>query len=317
MKANSDIDKENLMVYAHECRIDNMPESLKAGEVLDLSKYAKCGTTKSSCKIGNAHNSQNVIPETDKDFKYVFGNAYAGQEIYFAITNEDSYLFFYGTTNIVENSNAPAAPGEADGDIPVDDVSGTITSAESAKDFDAQEVRQTGENTFELGEKVKKEDLKLRIDSARADSALYDTIAKADKTFKKDKARLLAYNITLSSDNCDRFKLTNGINITLRYPSDMAKDWNKYNYKVYHFVTFDYKKLENLEKAKIEEVKCTADKNGVHFTAPSFSNYVISVTPKERRQRFSRHGRIQCDAEHCDTCHPALGSRYFRRVCET
>ena len=230
---------------------------------------------------------------------------------------EELYLFFYGTTNIVENSNAPAAPGEADGDIPVDDVSGTISSAESAKDFDAQEVLQTGENTFELGEKVKKEDLKLRIDSARADSALYDTIAKADKTFKKDKARLLAYNITLSSDNCDRFKLTNGINITLRYPSDMAKDWNKYNYKVYHFVTFDYKKLENLEKAKIEEVKCTADKNGVHFTAPSFSNYVISVTPKERRQRFSRHGRIQCDAEHCDTCHPALGSRYFRRVCET
>ena len=60
----------------------------------------------------------------------------------------------------------------------------------------------------------------------------------------------------------------------------MAKNWNKYNYKVYHFVDFDYDKLTDLETPKVESVKCTADKDGVHFMAPSFSNYVISVTPK-------------------------------------
>lgn len=75
-------------------------------------------------------------------------------------------------------------------------------------------------------------------------------------------------------------KLRDGINLTLKYPSDMAKDWNKYNFKVYHFVEFDYDKLELLDSPKIEEVKCTADKNGIHFKAPSFSVYVISVTPK-------------------------------------
>ena len=142
------------------------------------------------------------------------------------------------------------------------------------KHFDGQ----TGK--YALGEKVSKDDLKLNIYAVSSDAALYDKIAKADKTFNKDKARLLSYDIGLSSDTCNRFKLKDGIQLTIRYPSDMAKDWSKYNYKIYHFVNFDYDKLIYLETPKMEEVKCTADKNGMHFKAPSFSNYVISVTPK-------------------------------------
>ena len=75
-------------------------------------------------------------------------------------------------------------------------------------------------------------------------------------------------------------KLRDGINLTLKYPSDMAKDWNMYSFKVYHFVEFDYDNLYFLDSPRIEEVKCTADKNGIYFKAPSFSVYVVSVTPK-------------------------------------
>ncbi|MBQ9902727.1 MAG: hypothetical protein IJM51_10165 [Clostridia bacterium] len=163
----------------------------------------------------------------------------------------------------------------------MDDDSGTITSAESAKDFEAQEVIfDLDEEKYKLGEKVNKNDLKLSISPASSGEALYSQIAKADKNFNKDKSRLVAYDISLSSDTCDRFKLKNGINLTLKYPSDMAKEWNKYNYKVYHLADFDYDKLALLDPAKVEEIKCTADKNGIHITAPGFSRYAISITPK-------------------------------------
>ena len=278
VKANPDINAEEAFILSDNCPIDKLPETIKAGEVLDLSRYAKCGTTKSTYFLMCPGS---VIPESDKDFKFVFGNAYAGKSILIQLANDNAYVSFFGTVQVIENPDAPAAPGEATGDVPVDDISGTITAAESTKDFDAQEVVFSDEQgKFVLGEKVNKEDLTLGILPVSADEALYDKLAKADKGFKKDEARLLAYDILLSKDSNPLIKLRDGINLTLKYPSDMAKDWNKYNFKVYHFVEFDYDKLEFLDSPKIEEVKCTADKNGIHFKAPSFSVYVISVTPK-------------------------------------
>ena len=96
----------------------------------------------------------------------------------------------------------------------------------------------------------------------------------------ENECRLIAYNIDLKSDSCDLFKLEKGINLTLKYPSDIAKEWDKYNYKVYHFKDFDYKAMKYLNSPDIEGVKCTADKNGIHFNAPGFSIYAISVTTK-------------------------------------
>ena len=284
VKLNPDIDANALELYTDSCEIDKLPETVKAGEVLDLSKYAKCGNTKSSYEMfcyGDTSQQLSVIPETDKDFKFVFGNAYAGKNVFIYLNNDDSYTSFSGTVKVLENPDAPAAPEKPKGDVPVDDISGTITAAESTKDFDAQEILFSNEqHQYVLGEKVNKEDLSLCISPDSTGEALYDTIAKADKTFKKDTARLLAYDITLKNDKTDKIKLKDGINLTIKYPSDMAKDWNKYNFKVYHFVTFDYDHLKELDSAKIEEVKCTADKDGVHFKAPSFSNYVIAMTPK-------------------------------------
>ena len=270
---------------------EDFGKSVKAGEVIDLSKYKSYSNTKSEYVSlvllpgedgeGLLSTDQFAIPESDKDMKLVFGNAYADKYIDIEISNKDSLLSFTYIVHILKNSNAPEAPGEASGDIPVDDISGTITSAESTKDFDAQEVIYDDEKEkFVLGEKVEKKDLKLSISPVSAGETLYSKIAKADKNFKKDSARLLAYDITLSNDKTSRFKLKDGINLTLKYPSDMAKDWNKYNYKVYHFVTFDYDQLKDLDEPKIEVIKCTADKNGIHFKAPSFSKFSISVTPK-------------------------------------
>ena len=286
LKVNPNAKKEKLVVLADYPRLE-LPETMKAGEVVDLSKYAKCGDTKSTYDIwyyeeDDSGKTGAVLPETDKDFKFVFGNAYAGKRIVINLYNSGSYIrCILGDQDLVKNPDAPAAPGKAKGDVPVDDISGTISAAETTKDFDAQEVVFSDkEKKYVLGEKLKKEDLKLDIAKLPNEESLYDAIAKADKTFKKDSARLLGYNITLSHGECTLIKLKDGINLTIKYPSDMAKDWNKYNYKVYHFAQFDYDKLESLEEPKIESVKCTADKNGIHFKAPSFSNYVISVTPK-------------------------------------
>ena len=127
VKANPAIKRDALLLYVDPSEIDKMPESVKAGEVLDLSKYAKCGATKSSYEAWCCNDSNNLIPETDKDYKFIFSNAYAGKEIIINITNDASYVSFSGKTKIVENPNAPKAPGKADGDIPVDDISGTIT----------------------------------------------------------------------------------------------------------------------------------------------------------------------------------------------
>ena len=276
LKVNPGIDSGSAIILAGGYAIDKLPVTVKAGEVLDLSKYAKCGAKKSSYRMLCP---EPVLTETDNDFKFVFGNAYAGKDIQIELTNDDSYASFVGTVKVTANPDAPAAPEKAKGDVPVDDISGTIVSAESAKDFDAQEV-VLSDGKYVLGEKVNKDDLRLSISPISAGEALYDRIAAADKSFQKDKARLLAYDITLSHNGIKLIKLKDGINLTIRYPSDMAKDWNKYNYKVYHFVTFDYDKLENLATPRIEEIKCTADKNGIHFKSPNFSNYAISVTPK-------------------------------------
>ena len=134
---------------------------------------------------------------------------------------------------------------------------------------------------FFLGEKVKKEDLTLSFNKINNTEPYYDLIAKADKNFKKDTARLLVYDMYLSynGDRC-LVKLTGGINFTLNYPADMAKDWNKYNYTVYHIADFDYDKMEYLETKKVETVKAKVDKNGIHIPGTSFSDYVVSITPK-------------------------------------
>ena len=281
---------ENMM--SSEIAIPGMtsdhPKEVKAGEKIDLSKYKSCGNKKSYCELeivdlsnGVEQTGKSVIPESTENMILVIGNAYADKDVMVRIYNDNSGLVFVGYLHIIKNPDAPAAPGAADGDVPVDDVSGTITSAESTKNFDAQEVKLNEDtHKYVLGEKVSKEDLKLGLASVPANEARYNQIAKADKTFNKEKAKLFVYDITLSSDSCDRFKLKDGINLTIKYPADLAKDWNKYNFKVYHFVDFDYDNLEKLDETKIVSEKCTADKDGIHFKAPSFSYYAISATPK-------------------------------------
>ena len=265
--------------------IPNLPEKVKAGEKLDLSALNKYGKTKSYYEFIQQvfyPGMKDVIPETDKDLVFVFGNAYAGEVVTLGIYNADSLVSFIGTFEIEENPNAPAAPEAPKGDVPVDDVSGTIKEANAADKFDAQLITyDESTKKFSLGEKVSKEDLTLSITKIANATPYYDAIAKEYKTFNKDTARLLVYNISLDCNgDYSYIKLTGGMNLTLSYPSDIAKTWDKYNFKVYHFADFNYDTLEELKPEKVEPVTAKCDKNGIHLTGKSFSIYAISITPK-------------------------------------
>ena len=266
--------------------IADAPDSVKAGVKLDLSKYKEYKNKKSYYYMSDCSNEDsldvNVIPESDENMIFVFGNAYADKEVYIGISNSASPITFYCMVTVEKNPDAADAPKEATGDIPVSDLSGTIKSADAADKFDAQIVdSDESSDTFVLGEKISKEDIRIHIAKDSNTEPYYNTIAKADKTFDKDTARLVVYDINLSyQDRYELIKLTGGINLTLSYPSDIAKDWNKYNYKVYHIAEFDYDKLQVIKGGKVESVEAKADKNGIHITGTSFSPYLISITPK-------------------------------------
>ena len=276
---------DKLVNYGGTQSIAKLPESVKAGEKIDLSSYKEYNKKKSyynAYYYKDENTYGDAIPDSDKDLIMTFGNAYADMTVNIWIANNNSPVEFNGQVQIVKNPDAPAAPEKATGDVPVKDITGTIKSADAADKFDAQLIEYNPETQkFFLGEKVKKEDLTLSFNKINNTEPYYDLIAKADKNFKKDTARLLVYDMYLSynEDRC-LVKLTGGINFTLNYPADMAKDWNKYNYTVYHIADFDYDKMERLETKKVETVKAKVDKNGIHIPGTSFSDYVVSITPK-------------------------------------
>ena len=281
LKTTGSIKKENIGGYQEI----SLPETVKAGEKLDLSAYKEYNKKKSYYDAFYYKESEDgeytdgsVVADSDENLVLVFGNAYADTTISISIHNDNSPLVFYGSFTVTKNPNAPAAPEKAKGDVDVQDISGVIKSADAADKFDAHIVNYDYENEkYVLGDAIEKKDLRISMSRNGNTDPFIEPIAAFDKNFKKDSAKLYAYDISL---NYEHVKLDGGIKLTLAYPNSIAKEWNKYDIKVYHFKDFDYGKLVKLDPAQVESIAATCDKDGIHITAPGFSNYVISVTSK-------------------------------------
>lgn len=284
-------------LYAPQTHV--IPATVKAGESIDLSSEASVDGTATVFTWYDQEDNE-VTPATSNGGVFTFGDDAVGKTLVCKMTNTNLPDFNGDnrlTTTEVTIEEAPVSsdPVSSENSDPVDPENSDPVAPVSSDDrgnggvpprtiyydlpyeqndeIDGFRAVQYPEGTI-VEINGRKFDLHsifgIRLNIGHIDKSqrkpILDAIKGYNKSFDPDTNNIIFYEINLEDSNQAHVNIVKGhVLICMNYPENLAKEWNKYVFHLYH----------QRKDGSIEEIPVNCMANGIWCTATDFSPYVL------------------------------------------